>query len=142
MASSTTVNPKAVPPDPATSERMRRVETRGTGPELRARRAARRVGVRFTTKTDGLPGSPDLLLPGVRVAVFVNGCFWHGCPRCFRPPRRNRAWWIAKIERNRRRDRRASDRLRRLGYSVVTLMEHDDDRRMESRLATAGRRRG
>jgi len=132
--------PRAVPPDPATSERMRRVKTEATGPEMRARRAARKLGIRYSTKTSGLPGSPDVLLVDARVAVFVNGCFWHGCPRCFKPPKRNRAWWVDKVARNRRRDRRKSDQLRRLGYSVVTLMEHDDDARMRSRLAAAGRR--
>lgn len=121
-------------PTQEVSERMRRVQTRGTKPELRVRRIARQMGVRYTVRTAGLPGRPDLVLPGHGIAVFVHGCFWHGCPRCFVEPKRNRQWWRQKIANNRRRDRRKADQLRRLGYSVITLMEHDSDRRIKARL--------
>jgi len=123
-----------LPPTAEVSERMRRVATRGTRPELQVRRVVRRLGIRHTTRTDHLPGRPDLLLTELNVAVFVHGCFWHGCPRCFTAPKRNRRWWKNKIANNRRRDRRKSDHLRRLGYSVVTLMEHDGQPRIEARL--------
>ena len=74
------------------------------------------------------------MLPDHNIAVFVHGCFWHGCPRCYVEPKRNRRWWRLKIANNRRRDRRKADQLRRLGYSVITLMEHDSDRRIKARL--------
>jgi len=74
------------------------------------------------------------VLPDHNIAVFVHGCFWHGCPHCFVEPKRNRQWWRQKIANNRRRDRRKADQLRRLGYSVMTLMEHDSDRRIKARL--------
>jgi len=114
---------------------MRRVATRGTEPERRVLRVVRRLKIRHTTRTDHLPGRPDLLLSELNVAVFVNGCFWHGCPKCFGTPKRNRRWWKAKVANNRKRDRRKSDQLRRLGYSVVTLMEHDSSARVEARLS-------
>jgi len=123
-----------LPPTAEVSERMRRVATRGTRPEREVRLVVRRLGIRHTTRTDHLPGRPDLLLTELNVAVFVHGCFWHGCPRCSSALKRNRRWWKNKIADNRRRDRRKSDQLRRLGYSVVTLMEHDSARRVESRL--------
>ena len=123
-----------LPPTAEVSKRMRRVATRGTRPEREVRRVVRRLGIRHTTRTDHLPGRPDLLLTELNVAVFVHGCFWHGCPKCFRAPKRNQRWWKAKIANNRKRDRRKSDQLRRLGYSVVTLMEHDGERRIEARL--------
>jgi DNA mismatch endonuclease (patch repair protein) len=113
---------------------MRRVRTKGTEPELRVRSVARQMRIRHTSRTAHLPGKPDLLLPEHDIAVFVHGCFWHGCPRCYVEPKRNRRWWREKIDGNRRRDRRKSDALRRLGYSVVTLMEHDSELRIRRRL--------
>jgi len=113
---------------------MRRVATKGTKPEVRVRKIARQMGVRHTSRTADLPGKPDLVLPDHGIAVFVHGCFWHGCPRCYVEPKRNRQWWRQKIANNRRRDRRKADQLRRLGYSVITLMEHDSDRRIKARL--------
>jgi len=122
-------------PTPEVSERMRRVQIRGTKPELRVRRIVRQMGVRHTSRPTGLPGKPDLVLPDHDIAIFVHGCFWHGCPRCYVEPKRNRRWWRQKISNNRRRDRRKADQLRRLGYSVITLMEHDSDSRVERRIA-------
>ena len=131
-------------PAPEVSERMRRVQTKGTKPELRVRRLVRQMGVRHTSITTGLPGRPDLVLPDHDIAIFVHGCFWHGCPRCYVEPKRNRRWWRQKIANNRRRDRRKADQLRKLGYSVITLMEHDSDRRVLNRIqkSTTPRRSG
>jgi len=121
-------------PTAEVSERMRRVATKDTEPERRVRRIARQLRIRHTTQTASLPGKPDLLLPDHGIAVFVHGCFWHGCPRCYVEPKRNRQWWRQKIANNRRRDRRKADHLRKLGYSVITLMEHDSDTRIMARL--------
>ena len=128
-------------PTAEVSERMSRVATKRTAPERRVRAVVRRLGIRHTTQTSRLPGKPDLVFPDHNVAVFVHGCFWHGCPRCYTEPKRNRKWWRQKIANNRRRDRRKADQLRRLGYSVITLMEHDSDKRVEKRLrnGVAGR---
>jgi len=123
-----------MPPSPEVSERMRRVATKGTAPERRVRGVVRRLGIRHTTQTSRLPDKPDLVLPDLNVAIFVHGCFWHGCPRCYTEPKRNRKWWRQKIANNRKRDRRKAAQLRRLGYSVITLMEHDGDERVERRL--------
>jgi len=125
---------KPLPPSPEVAARMRAVATRDTGPELRVRKVIRALGLKFTSLTGHLPGKPDLVLPDHKIAVFVHGCFWHGCPRCYVEPKRNRRWWRQKITNNRRRDRRKADQLRRLGYSVITLMEHDSDRRIKARL--------
>lgn len=129
--------PQPIAPEYAVSERMKRVGTTGTGPELRVRRVVRRAGISYTTKTQHLPGRPDLLLPKFGLAIFVHGCFWHGCDRCFVAPQRNRNWWLKKIERTRLRDRRKANQLRLLGFSVLTIREHDDDSRIERRLLTA-----
>lgn len=116
------------------SERMRRVAVRGTEPEARVLRIVKQLQIRHTTRTGALPGRPDLVFPIQRVAVFVHGCFWHGCPRCYTEPKRNRVWWREKIAANKRRDRRKADQLRRIGYRVITIWEHDGDARVRNRL--------
>lgn len=70
-------------------------------------------------------GNPDLMIPKARVAVFIDGCFWHACPKCGHIPKTNKAYWQAKISRNRVRDARTTRKLRRLGFSVVRLWECD-----------------
>lgn len=72
----------------------------------------------------GVPGSPDFYFPAELLAVFVDGCFWHGCPRCGHIPHTRRPFWQAKISQNRKRDRRARARLSRLGIRVIRIWEH------------------
>ena len=69
-----------------------------------------------------VPGTPDFCWPGLKLALFVDGCFWHGCA-CRRAPKSNQAFWDAKIAENRRRDRRVSRHLRKLGWSVLRVRE-------------------
>lgn len=122
------------PKSAATSNHMRLIRTKRTEPELRVRAILRRRGVRFLGNQRQLPGSPDLVIPTSNLVIFVNGCFWHGCPRCFRPPKHNRQWWLRKIAGNRRRDQRATRALQRLGYSVMHIWEHDGDVRIANRI--------
>ena len=70
-----------------------------------------------------LPGRPDFTWRGQRVAVFVDGCFWHGCPTHYRLPRVNREFWALKIETNRERDKRVTRELRRAGWRVIRFWE-------------------
>jgi DNA mismatch endonuclease (patch repair protein) len=71
-----------------------------------------------------LPGKPDFVFRSRRLAVFIDGCFWHGCPRCYRMPEDNRPYWKAKILSNRRRDRRQTRELRSLQWRVLRIWEH------------------
>ena len=73
----------------------------------------------------GLPGSPDFFFPGLRIAIFLDGCFWHGCQLCRSIPASNRAFWQAKIQENRGRDRKVARILRAQGWKVVRIWEHD-----------------
>lgn len=118
---------RAHPLDQATSERMRRQRTVGTSPEERFVAALRRRGYLVERNRADLPGRPDIVLPRHRIAIFVHGCFWHGCPRHGTIPRNNRVWWMEKIATNRRRDRRKADALRRAGWRVLTIWEHSND---------------
>lgn len=109
--------------DPRVGERMRRVRTSGTAPELAVRRLLDLWRIQYLANDGLLPGTPDIVLVRERVAVFVHGCFWHG-HRCIRRlPRTNVPFWEGKIAGNRSRDRRAAGKLRAMGWQVVTLWE-------------------
>src|SRR2546425_13363456 len=72
-----------------------------------------------------LPGKPDFTFPRQRVAVFIDGCFWHGCVKHLRMPQSNRAYWEKKISRNINRDRITRNQLRRAGWKVLRVWEHE-----------------
>jgi len=80
-------------------------------------------------------GKPDFVFPKLKLAVFVDGCFWHGCPRCYSAPKSNRAFWKNKISRNRERDRLVARTLRRSGWQVIRIWEHDLAGKNEIQLA-------
>lgn len=71
-----------------------------------------------------LPGKPDFTFCSARVVVFIDGCFWHGCPRCYRRPGDNKSYWTTKLVLNRRRDRRNANHLRARGWHVLRIWEH------------------
>jgi len=71
-----------------------------------------------------LPGKPDFAFRSQRLAIFLDGCFWHGCPRCYRLPQDNRSYWKQKLLGNRFRDRLRARELRSLGWSVLRIWEH------------------
>jgi DNA mismatch endonuclease (patch repair protein) len=104
---------------------MRRVKGTGTSPELTVRRLIWSLGGRYRLNRADLPGKPDIVLAGRRLVVFVHGCFWHGhdCARGARVPKANRAYWTAKIGRNRARDLAARAALEAAGWRVETVWE-------------------
>ncbi|THD71716.1 DNA mismatch endonuclease Vsr [Phenylobacterium sp.] len=106
---------------------MRRVKGKDTSPELAVRKALTRLGAGYRLHRKNLPGNPDIVLPGRRLALFVHGCFWHGhdCARGARVPKQNRDYWVGKVDRNRARDARSSDALTALGWRVETIWECD-----------------
>ena len=114
-----------VPRDARTSETMSRIRARNTGPERRLRALLRAEGIGgYRLHYAKVPGRPDVAFVKHRVAVFMHGCFWHGCPHCRSGlPRTHRTFWQQKIERNRRRDQRKATALRRAGWSVITVRE-------------------
>jgi len=104
---------------------MRRVKGRDTAPELRVRRLLWSLGARYRLRRADLPGKPDIVMPGRRLAIFVHGCFWHGhdCPRGARVPKANRDYWVGKIARNRARDVAVRGALEAAGWRVETVWE-------------------
>lgn len=102
---------------------------RDTQPELRLRSALHRRGLRFRVHRRAvreLAVRPDILFGPARVAVFVDGCFWHACPLHSTLPKANRAWWSEKLAANVARDRRNDEALARHGWEVIRIWEHDD----------------
>ncbi len=106
------------------SETMRQVRSRDTSCELLLRSALHQRGLRYSLRKS-LPGSPDIVLVKSRIAVFVDGCFWHGCPDHCRRPASNAAYWNRKIDRNMSRDQRVNKELKSAGWRVVRLWEHE-----------------
>jgi DNA mismatch endonuclease (patch repair protein) len=120
---------------------MRRVKGKDTSPELKVRAALRRLGVGYRLHRADLPGKPDIAMPGRKLALYVHGCFWHGhdCARGARMPKANRAYWEAKIGRNRARDAAHQAALQAKGWRAVTLWECElkDEPALEQRLRGA-----
>lgn len=129
------------------SRTMAAVRSTNTSPERSVRAALHHLGVRYrlgqVVEAGGRRVRPDLVFKGARVAVFVDGCFWHGCPDHCRRPGSNVDYWNAKIERNRARDVRNEEALTVAGWTVVRVWEHEAPAEAAAALAEllGGRRR-
>lgn len=107
------------------SEVMSLIRSRGNeSTELHLIEIFRELGITGWRRNQTLLGKPDFTFRRERVILFVDGCFWHGCPRFYRRPGSNREYWDAKIAANRKRDRHVSRELRRLGWQVVRIWQH------------------
>ncbi|MGR0183447.1 very short patch repair endonuclease [Azospirillum aestuarii] len=109
----------------ARSALMARIRSQDTAPEYAVRRALHMMGYRFRLHRADLPGSPDVVLPKYRMAIFVHGCFWHrhhGCRRCSMP-RSNTKFWEEKFQRNVKRDVRNMEDLKSRGWRAVVIWE-------------------
>lgn len=103
---------------------MGRIRCRNTKPEMRVRRMVHGLGYRYRLHQRNLPGTPDLVFPGQKKAIFVHGCFWHQhtCPRGVRPDT-NREFWENKLDQNIQRDLKNIHLLKKQGWSVLILWE-------------------
>lgn len=115
-------------PKPASatvSATMSRIRGKDTRPELIVRASLRAAGITgYRLHYSKAPGRPDIVFVGRQLAVFVHGCFWHGCPHCQpRKPKRNTWYWLPKLARNKERDGEKARALRREGWQVITLWE-------------------
>lgn len=111
--------------DPVRSRTMRAVKSKNTKPEMTVRKLIHGMGYKFRLHRKDLPGSPDLVFPSRRLALFVHGCFWHGhdCRRGARTPKANIEYWTAKVGRNRDRDAKAIRALSNLGWRSGVVWE-------------------
>ncbi len=103
---------------------MQRIKGRNTSPEVRLRSALWRLGLRFRIGHH-LVGTPDIVFPAVRLAVFIDGCFWHRCRKHSHLPKSNIKYWKRKFQLNKERDVRVNRKLRRQGWRVLRVWEHD-----------------
>ena len=93
--------------------------------EMRLRSILMRSKIRgWRIQARELPGKPDFVFENEHLVIFVDGCFWHGCPKCYRRPQSSRKYWDEKVRRNIRRDNRVRAQLRRSGWSVIRIWEH------------------
>jgi DNA mismatch endonuclease (patch repair protein) len=112
---------------------MRAIPSRDTKPERQLRSALHRLGLRFRKDTDPVPEircKADVVFTKKKVCVFVDGCFWHGCPEHYRTPKTNSAWWDEKIQDNVLRDASKSELLEEEGWRVLRFWEHDINARL------------
>ena len=144
------VDPGPAPPpsSPATALTMRRNRRRDTAPELAVRRALHGAGLRFLVDVP-VPGCgrrrrADVLLRGARIALYIDGCFWHSCPVHLHLPKANREWWTRKLASVVDRDRDTDVRVRSAGWLPLRVWEHEpvDDVVARVRDAVAARVRG
>lgn len=126
------------------SRTMRAVRSRDTGPEMIVRRFLHAAGLRYLLHDRRLPGSPDLVFPSRRIALFVHGCFWHQHPGCAaaKRPRTRLDYWIRKLDGNMERDQRRRAELEVAGWKVMVIWECETrDRAVLARLAEGIQRR-
>ena len=120
------------------SDIMRAIKGKNTKPELILRQKVRAMAPGYRLNRRDIPGSPDIAFIGRRIAIFMHGCFWHGhdCKRGSRVPKDNRAYWVAKIARNRARDEETLARLKHEGWKTLIVWECDlkDEAALEAKL--------
>jgi DNA mismatch endonuclease (patch repair protein) len=122
---------------------MKRVKQKNSGAELALRSALHAEGLRFRIHRRVERVAVDIAFIGSKVAVFVDGCFWHGCPTHATYPKSNTSYWLPKLEENKERDRRQTTRLKQAGWTVIRVWEHDcwpENRRVVARITRACRK--
>lgn len=123
------------------SQIMSRIRSRGnrsTEKRLRAALVSNSVSG-WCMHPNNIPGTPDFFFPERGVAIFVDGCFWHGCPKCYRRPKSRQDYWDNKLKRNIRRDRNVDNTLREIDVTVLRIWEHeisDDLRQVMCRIGS------
>jgi DNA mismatch endonuclease (patch repair protein) len=119
---------------------MRASRQRDTAPELAVRSELHRRGLRFYVDRQPIPSlrrRADIVFPRRRLAIYIDGCFWHGCPVHGTWPKANAKWWRAKIEANRARDRDTDGRLKEAGWRVLRAWEHEPPSEIADRVSWA-----
>ena len=114
---------------------MSRIRSRGNkDTELALAKLLRRHGITGWRRRQPVFGKPDFIFPKGKLTVFVDGCFWHGCPKHATTPKNNRAFWQGSLSANKARDRLVNQTLRRAGWRVLRIWEHELARKNEPRL--------
>lgn len=120
---------------------MSMMPTRNSSPEVQLRHLLHRLGLRYRLHAAKLPGKPDVYFATAKVAVFVDGCFWHACPTHGVLPKNNREWWRRKLRMNRKRDHDKDHHLKAMGWLPVHVWEHDEMTKAAKKIGRIVRRR-
>ncbi|MCK4927799.1 MAG: very short patch repair endonuclease [Candidatus Aenigmarchaeota archaeon] len=109
------------------SKIMSKIKGKDTKPEIFLRKVLFRLGYRYSLryKFKELNFKPDMVMVSRKICVFMDGCFWHGCSRCYKEPKSNRDYWVSKINRNIERDKEQNEYLKKNGWKVIRVWEHD-----------------
>lgn len=110
------------------SEVMRAVRSNDTKIEVLFRKKLWAKGKRYRKNCRNVIGKPDIAFPGKKIAIFIDSCFWHGCPYHCRMPNSNKSYWIEKIKRNKERDKKVTRQLKKSGWKVLRFWEHSIQR--------------
>jgi DNA mismatch endonuclease (patch repair protein) len=115
------------PPASSQAARKSMVGNKGknTKPEVVLRQSLHSMGFRYRTFSSDVEGRPDIVIKKYKLAVFVDGCFWHGCPKCYKTPKTNTGYWKEKIRRNKTRDKKVNGILKEKGWTVLRYWEHE-----------------
>ncbi|MEV4684398.1 very short patch repair endonuclease [Streptomyces kurssanovii] len=123
---------------------MQAIRSRDTQPELLIRQLVHASGLRYRVAARPLPRlrrTADMVFRPAKVAVFIDGCYWHGCPQHYVPPKTNSGYWSDKVLRNMSRDRDTDQQLREAGWLVLRFWEHEDSDSCARQIATTVRER-
>ena len=104
---------------------MSRIRAKNTGPEVKLRKLLFANGIRGYRIYFNLPGKPDIVFTKKKIAIFIDGCFWHKCPVCFQEPETRKEFWMKKIKSNIDRDKKVNASLNDLGWTVLRVWEHE-----------------
>jgi DNA mismatch endonuclease (patch repair protein) len=104
---------------------MSMIRNRNTGPELMLRKILFSRGIRGYRIHANLPGKPDIVFTKFKMAIFIDGCFWHKCPKCFVTPSTRKNFWSEKIARNTERDKEVNSQLKNMGWKTIRFWEHE-----------------
>ncbi|MFF7263618.1 very short patch repair endonuclease [Streptomyces sp. NPDC008159] len=150
MENEETGSPAWIPPagswasSAARRRNMQAIRSRDTAPERLIRQLVHAQGLRYRVAAKPLPGlrrTADMVFRPTRVAVFIDGCYWHGCPEHYVPPKTNAGYWSDKVARNMARDRDTDQRLTEAGWTVLRFWEHEPAVDCAARIATEVKRR-
>ena len=104
---------------------MSKIRGKNTGPEIKLRKLLWSKGIRGYRIHFKLPGKPDIVFTKKRIAIFIDGCFWHKCPVCFQEPETRKEFWIKKIRSNVDHDKKVNDLLQSEGWTIIRIWEHE-----------------
>lgn len=104
---------------------MSRIRSKNTKPEIKFRKLLYEAGLRGYRLNSKLKGRPDIVLTRCRLAIFIDGCFWHKCPECYIQPQTRKKFWEDKINKNTERDKEVNKKLKKEGWTVVRFWEHE-----------------